>query len=398
MSFTLPNLDYINLQGKNILMRADLNVPIKEGKIIDKTRIYSILPTIKKILKNSGKIILITHFGRPKGKIQHDLSVQFLQKPLEEICKSPVFFSHQNTGEEKNAKIKSLKEGEILLLENLRFNPLEELNNKMFAKELAQNIDFYINDAFSVSHRAHASVEAITNFLPSYAGVLLEKEVSSLIKILKNPKRPLAAIISGSKVSTKLMLLTNLIKQVDTLILGGGIAHTFSSAKGFNLQNSLVEKSMIKTAEEILASNHSKKIILPTDGLAAKSIHDLNPRYYKVENLPLKHEFLDLGKESVKKICKIIDNHKTLVWNGPLGVFENPPFDKSTTFIANYVANLTKENKIYSLAGGGETLACLKHAGVKNKLSHTSTAGGAFLEWLEGKQLPGIQALLRECK
>ncbi|MCP4923492.1 MAG: phosphoglycerate kinase [bacterium] len=393
MSISLPNFDGVALQGKNVFVRVDLNVPVKDGKILDKTRIHAIVPTIEKLLKASAKIILLAHFGRPYGQNVPNLSLEFLQNPLKELLKVSVHFSSTSTGPETKEKIKSLKEGEILLLENLRFNPGEEANDPSFAKALAQNADFYINDAFAVSHRAHASVDAITCFLPSFAGLLLEKEVQALTKALTTPKRPLVAIVSGSKVSTKLTLLKNLIEKVDTLILGGGLAHTFRTAQGFNLQNSLVEKSMIPVAKEILSSSAAEKIVLPVDGVAGLSLKDSNPKVYKTQDLPPDLEFFDAGPESIKNICRVLENHKTLVWNGPLGVFEHPPFDQATTLVARHVAQLTQKGQLYSIAGGGETVAALTHAGVQDRLSDLSTAGGAFLEWLEGKPLPGIQAL-----
>jgi phosphoglycerate kinase len=386
------NLNSIKIKEKKILIRVDFNVPVKDGKIIDKTRIYNATATINKILESSGKVIIATHFGRPSGKITDALSVKFLQKELSEILKCKIYFSNSAIGEERNKKIENLKSGEILLLENLRFHPGEENNDSDFAKKLSENIDIYINDAFSVSHRAHASVDSITNLLPSFPGLSLEKEIKSLNKVFDKPEKPVLAIISGSKISTKLGLINNLIKKVDTLILCGGIAHTFRASQGFNMQESLVERSMIETAKNILLEHH-QKIMLPTDGYAAISINDTNIRIFNTTKLETNFEFLDTGPDSIKKICNIIKSHKTLVWNGPLGVFEHPPFDKSTTIISQYVSKLSKEKKLYSVAGGGETIAALKQASSEDGFNYLSTAGGAFLELLEGKKLPGIQAL-----
>lgn len=392
---SLPDLSQISLKNKKIILRADLNVPIKDGKILDDSRIVSLLPTIDYLCQEGASIILISHFGRPQGKIIPEMSLQQLLPILENRWGKPIFFADDCIGAHAQEITHNLKSGEIALLENLRFHPEEEANDPQFAEALASLGDIYVNDGFAVSHRAHASVHAITQYLPSFPGLLMTKEIKALSQALQAPQRPLAAIVAGSKISTKLDLLKNLLNKVDILILSGGIANTFLKARNIEIGVSLYEPSMLETAQEIekIAHKEQAEIVLPID--ATGSLEAQKSITFHLSHIPQEFKILDIGPETISLFKKKLDQVRTLVWNGPLGVFEIPPFDQGTTAIAQKVAQLSQDQKLFSIAGGGETLAALANANASHDFSYLSTAGGAFLEWLEGKNLPGVIALMK---
>ncbi|MGB1077336.1 MAG: phosphoglycerate kinase [Bdellovibrionales bacterium] len=377
--------DLPNIQGKTILLRADLNVPTNENKqITDTTRIDRLKATIDDLVSRGATIKILSHFGRPKGQENADFSLEFLAPELSKAWGHPVAFKQGASN--------------IILLENTRFSPEEEQNAPSLAQQWAQGADIYINDAFSVSHRAHASTEAIAQLLPTYAGHLMTQELQALEKALEAPQKPVTALVGGAKISTKLDLLNNLIKKVDFLILGGGMANTFVCAQGFNVGASLCENDMLETARQIMdnAKEENCEIILPTDFVVAQEFKAHAPsETVSTNNIPSDKMALDIGAESIQTIKKVIDQSKTIVWNGPMGAFEIEPFDKATVALAQYVAEKTQNGALISVAGGGDTVSALAHAGVKDKLTYLSSAGGAFLEWLEGKELPGVKALSR---
>jgi len=387
MSFkTLHDFD---LSNKTVLLRVDLNVPVNEtGAVTDFTRIDRLKPTVDYLKDNAKQVILLSHFGRPKGEVNKKFSLEFLTPVLSERWGIEVGFDN-NEGKQ------------ITLKENLRFHKGEEANDPEFAKELATLGDIFVNDAFSTAHRAHASTEGITHFLPSAAGLLMAAELTALNNALEAPEKPVLAIVGGAKVSTKLSVLHNLVKKVDYLILGGGMANTFLFANGQSMGTSLCEKDMVDEANEIQATAraHNCEIILPKDCVVTSEFKE--GADYKTVTLP---EFpeekmsLDAGEKSISNIETILENCKTVLWNGPLGVFEIKPFDNATNKVAQKVATLTRENKMISVAGGGDTVSALDNAGALNDFSYISTAGGAFLEWLEGKELPGVAALIAQNK
>ncbi len=381
-------LDDVDIQDKRVLLRVDLNVPMKNGVILDTSRIDRIIPTLQELMSEKARIILISHMGRPKGR--HDPGTSLAQLVNSFPASTPIDkFVGECVGPMAQVAVANLRFGKIILLENLRFCEGEEANDVEFARQLASLADVYVNDAFSVSHRAHASVDAITKFLPSAMGRLMEAEINALTKGLEHPKRPIMAIVAGAKVSTKLTVLENLVKKVDVLVLGGGIANTFLLAQGTRIGGSLCEESMLPLAKQILAAAEAAncKVLLPTDvRLDSKQI-------VKLSDIGSNDKIFDIGPETAFEIRRQLESCQTLVWNGPLGIFEQPPFDRGTVEVAEAVAELTKAGKLYSIAGGGETVAALKHAGCAQDLSYLSAAGGAFLEWLEGKTLPGIAAL-----
>ncbi|OJX10742.1 MAG: phosphoglycerate kinase [Caedibacter sp. 37-49] len=391
----LPDLLQINLKNKKVIVRVDLNVPMKDGEALDTSRITSLIPTIDYLCEQGARIILISHFGRPEGKINPEMSLKQLLPSLEKCWGRDVSFGDDCIGPQAQKIIQNLKSGDVILLENLRFHPEEEKNDSQFAQALATLGDLYVNDGFSVSHRAHASVDAITQYLPSYPGLLMTKEIKALSQALNAPQKPLAAIVAGSKISTKLDLLKNLLEKVDLLILSGGIANTFLKSRNIAIGTSLYEPAMLETAKEIEKIAHDKQveIILPID--ATGSHETQNFVTMPLSNLPDSFKILDIGPETVSLFKTKLSQARTVVWNGPLGVFEVPPFDQGTTAIAQTVAELTHDGKLFSIAGGGETLAALTNAKCSKKFSYLSTAGGAFLEWLEGKKLPGIMALIK---
>lgn len=388
-------IDKAPVAGKRVVVRVDLNVPMKNGKVTDYTRIERLASTVKEIADKGGKLVLLSHFGRPKGP-DPEQSLKPLVEPLSQALGRPVVFVKDCIGAEAEAVAAKLKPGEVALMENLRFHAGEEKNDAAFAKSLAALGDLYVDDAFSTSHRAHASIEAITHYLPAFAGRLMQAELEALGAALEKPDRPLAAVVGGSKVSTKLELLGNLSKKVDRLIIGGGMANTFLFAMGAPIGKSLCEKEMAPTALEIMKTARAGgcEFVLPVDVVVAREVkpgaaHEVVP----VGQVPDDAMILDIGPASVKALEKLFGDCRTLVWNGPFGVFEVPPFDAGTNAVANIAAKLTHQGKLVSIAGGGDTVAALGHAGVSEAFSYISTAGGAFLEWLEGKELPGVKAL-----
>lgn len=393
MSFqTLANAD---IHHKTVLLRADLNVPMQNGDVSDTTRLDRLVPTIRFLQKGGAKIVIMSHFGRPKGKNEQD-SLKPVAAKLGAILGEPVHFVTDCIGDSVAMHLSTLKPQDVAVLENLRFYSEEEENNGEFAQQLAEHGDIYVNDAFSASHRAHASIEALAHKLPAYAGLLMEQELTALQNGLENPAHPVAAIIGGAKISTKLSVLHNLVKKVDYLILGGGMANTFLAAKGYDVGASLCEHDMKKEALAIIAEAEQANctIVLPNDVVVAKEFkanaaHDT----VSVDAISADQMALDIGPESVKHIQGIIDTCKTVLWNGPVGAFETVPFNQGTLALAEIVAKATHDKKLVSVAGGGDTVAALEQAGIVEQLSYVSTAGGAFLEWLEGKTLPGIAAL-----
>ena len=384
------------LKGKTLLLRVDLNVPVIDGKVQDDTRIKSVIPSIKHIINKGGNVVLCSHFGRPKGEMDTKYSLKPMSEILSKALGGYVDFSSNCIGEEAIEKKKALKEGDILLLENLRFHKSEEKNEKKFSKQLTASCDLFVNDAFSCSHRDHASITGVTKFLPSFFGMHLQKEIEALDKVLEKPKRPVVAVVGGSKVSTKIDIISNLIEKMDFIIIGGAMANTFLAAEGNKLGKSLYEKDVLQIAHKILNKGkiNNCKFILPEDVVVSKKL-EISGKTYNVDvnKIPEEMMALDIGVKSIKNIKKIVDECKTLLWNGPLGAFEIKPFDKGTNEIAKIVSMNTKHKKLVSVAGGGDTISALNNAEVTNDFTYVSTAGGAFLEWLEGKELPGISAL-----
>ena len=396
MSWT--TLNQMDLYGKRVLTRVDLNVPMVDGKIADATRIEKIVPTINEIIKKGGTPILLAHMGRPKGKRHQNLSLSQLQEELETYFKSKVIFVADCIGPSVETALKIVKKGEIILLENIRFYPEEEKNDPKFAASLAALADLFCNDAFSVAHRAHASTTGLAKYLPSCAGKLMENELKALESVLGQPKRPVVTVVGGAKISTKIALIENLIEQVDSIIIGGAMANTFLFSKGFSVGRSLVEESLKPTALRILnkAEKYSCEIILPTDLVIAKELSENTPTLVVSANkCPEKYMILDAGPSTVDNIQKCINSAKTLLWNGPLGAFEVTPFDLATSQAAKFASQKTNNGDLISVAGGGDTVAALNKAGVTDSFTYVSTAGGAFLEWLEGKELPGVVCLTK---
>jgi len=388
-------LDSANLSGKRVLVRVDLNVPMENGRVTDATRIERIVPTIDEIAAKGGKVILLAHFGRPKGRDAKD-SLKPVAAEVARVVKKRVGFADDCIGEAAEKAVAAMQNGDILLLENTRFHKEEEKNDPAFVEKLARLGDIYVNDAFSAAHRAHASTEGLAHKLPAYAGRTMQAELDALGKALEHPQRPVIAVVGGAKVSTKLELLENLISKVQALVIGGAMANTFMYAQGVNVQKSLAEKDMAETARRILAKAEAANcaIILPVDAVVAFHFQADAPSHaYGVDALPPDGMVLDVASQSIERIKGAIDDAATLVWNGPLGAFELPPFDQGTVTVARYVAERTKIGKLVSVAGGGDTVAALNHAHVGDKFTYVSTAGGAFLEWLEGRKLPGVEAL-----
>lgn len=393
MSF--QTLSHADVTGKTVLLRADLNVPMQNGEVSDTTRLDRLIPTLRFLQEKNAKIVIMSHFGRPKGKTPED-SLEPVAKKLGTLLGEPVHFVSDCIGDSVALHLSTLKPKDIAVLENLRFYPEEEANDGEFARQLSEFGDVYVNDAFSASHRAHASIAALAHKLPAYAGLLMEQELNALQNGLEKPEQPVAAIIGGAKISTKLSVLHNLVKKVDYLIMGGGMANTFLAAQGHDVGASLCEHDMKDEAKKIMAEAEQAncKIILPKDVVVAKEFKEYAVSdTISVDHIAADQMALDIGAESVENVKFILNGCKTLLWNGPVGAFETRPFDVATIAIANYVAQLTAEQKLVSVAGGGDTVAALEQAGVTDQLSYVSTAGGAFLEWLEGKELPGITAL-----
>lgn len=390
-------LDTVNVAGKTVLVRIDLNVPMHAGRMTDATRVERVLPTIKLLTDKGAKVVLLSHFDRPKGQFVPSMSLAPLVDALQPFLPGiEVKFGVDCAGPAAMAAVKALGEGQVLLLENLRFHAEEERGDDAFAKEMASLADMYVNDAFSCSHRAHASITGIPNYLPTYVGLAMQEEIFMLESLFSNPDRPLAAIVGGSKVSTKLALLGNLIEKVDKLIIGGAMANTFLYAQGYSLGASLYEADLRDTAKAILkkAKETNCDILLPEDVVVAVALDKRAPcKIVSVEQIPRDGMALDIGPMSMIRLAREIATCKTLVWNGPVGAFETTPFDSTTVQLARVVAQLTAAGKLKSVAGGGDTVAALAHAGLREEFSYLSTAGGAFLEWLEGKALPGVEAL-----
>ncbi|MCG4257931.1 phosphoglycerate kinase [Acetobacter senegalensis] len=389
-------LDKLDPRGKRILLRVDLNVPMKDGVISDFTRIERVVPTIRELADKGGRVIVLSHFDRPKGKVVPDMSLQPIATALATALGKPVSFAHDCIGPDAEAAAASLKDGEVLLLENTRFQPGEETNAPDLSAALANLGDVYVNDAFSAAHRAHASTAGVAEHLPAYAGRLMEAEIAALDAALENPERPVGAIVGGAKVSTKLALLENMLEKVDVLAVGGAMANTFLAAKGYKVGKSLKEEDMLDTARQIMAQAEAKKceLILPVDVVLSEDFMAGAPTAVApVTDIPDGWMALDVGPETVKLLKEKLAGLKTLVWNGPLGVFEMPPFDEGTNAVAQEAARLTKAGALKTIAGGGDTVSALRHAGVLEDMTYVSTAGGAFLEWLEGKVLPGLTAI-----
>ena len=388
-------LDEADVRGKRVLVRVDLNVPVENGKVSDTTRIERVAATIREIADKGGKVILLSHFGRPKGP-DPTQSLKLLAPAIADVLKRPVAFAEDCVGERAAAAVNAMKPGDILCLENTRFHRGEERNDPEFVAQLATLGDIFVNDAFSASHRAHASVEGLGRRLPAYAGRAMQDEIEALTKVLHSPIRPLAAIVGGAKVSTKLDLLGNLLTKVDILVIGGGMANTFLAARGHSVGKSLCERDLLPTAREIMdtAKATGREIVLPVDAVVAKTFAANAPsRVVAVDGVADDEMILDVGPRSIEHVCSVLARVKTLVWNGPFGAFELEPFDVGTVEIAEAAAELTAAGKIVTVAGGGDTVAALNAAGAADRLTYVSTAGGAFLEWLEGKPLPGVEVL-----
>jgi len=388
-------LDDADVTGKRVLVRVDLNVPMDNGRVTDTTRLERIAPTIAEISDKGGKVILLAHFGRPKGRDAKD-SLKPVAVELAKVIKRNVTFAENCIGEPAEKAVAAMKDGDILCLENTRFHKEEEKNDPAFVAQLAMLGDIWVNDAFSAAHRAHASTEGLGHKLPAYAGRTMQAELDALNKALEAPKKPVIAIIGGAKVSTKIDLLENLVKKVDALVIGGGMANTFLHAQGINVGKSLAEKDLAATALRILEKAEAANcaIILPVDATVAFHFEANAPSHaYGLDAIPADGMILDVGPRSIERIHAAIDDAATLVWNGPVGAFELMPFDHGTVVAAKYAAQRTKLGKLVSVAGGGDTVAALNHAGVGGDFTYVSTAGGAFLEWMEGKPLPGVEVL-----
>jgi phosphoglycerate kinase len=398
MSDSFKTLDELDLTGKRVLLRGDLNVPVADGKVTDTTRIERLLPTIREIVKRDGKAIILSHFGRPKGKVDPDFSLEQICEAVANVTKLPVGFVATDWVDvnEAGAAIDDAPEGSVLILENTRFHPGEEENDVELAERMASLGDVYVNDAFSAAHRAHASTEALARLLPAAAGLAMQAELEALEAGLGKPKKPVLAIVGGAKVSSKIDLLENLVAKVDALVIGGGMANTFLYAQGLSVGKSLCEKDLADTARRIMekAAKANCAIILPIDAVVAWEFKaNTKTMLYGVDAIAEDGMILDIGPSSVERINAAIDDAKTVIWNGPVGAFEMEPFDAATVAIAKHVAKRTHDGHLVSVGGGGDTVSALAHAGVKDQMTYISTAGGAFLEWMEGKPLPGVEAL-----
>ena len=389
-------LDDIDPNGKRVLLRADLNVPVANGKVTDATRIERFAPTISELAKRGARVVVMSHFGRPKNR-EPELSLRPIAPVLAAALGGRhVAFADDCVGPSAQQVVRGLRNGEVALLENLRFHKGEEKNDPAFATALADLGDVYVDDAFSAAHRAHASTEAVAHLLPACAGRLMQAELVALDRALDNPAKPVAAIVGGAKVSTKLELLDNLVTKVQLLIIGGAMANTLLLAEGKPIGKSLVEREMTDTARGLAAKAKSVgcEIVLPVDAVVAADLKaGIATQTVAIDRVPPDMMILDVGPQSVALICEKLAACRTLVWNGPIGAFETKPFDKATVAVAQQVAALTRAHRLVSVAGGGDTVAALHQAGVADQLTYVSTAGGAFLEWLEGKTLPGVKAL-----
>ena len=391
-------LDDADLAGKRALVRVDFNVPMAEGRVTDDTRLRAALPTIEKLRKGGAKVILLAHFDRPKGKRVPEMSLGPVVEPLAKLLGAPVAFADDCVGEPAKAAVEALSAGGVVLLENVRFHAGEEKNDPELARALAANGDLYVNDAFSAAHRAHASTEGLARALPAYAGEQMRRELQALDAALGAPKRPVLGIVGGSKVSTKLDLLNNLVGKLDRLAIGGGMANTFLAAQGIDVGASLCEHDLAETARQIMATAKEKgcELLLPIDVVTAEKVEPgASSAVRELDAIGPADRILDAGPKTLARLIAAMDASATLVWNGPLGVFEVPPFDKATVEAARHAAKLASGGKLVAVAGGGDTVAALNAAGVTDEFTFVSTAGGAFLEWMEGKVLPGVAALTR---
>ena len=389
-------LDDLDPKGKRVLLRVDLNVPMEDGVVTDATRIERVLPTIRELSQNGAKVVLLAHFGRPKGRPVPEMSLKPVGGTLSRMLGRPVSFAPDCIGDVATEAVAALKDGDVLLLENTRFHEGEEKNDKEFTEALAANGDVFVNDAFSAAHRAHSSTEGLGHLMPAYAGRTMQAELEALEKGLGNPQRPVVAIVGGAKVSTKIDLLENLVEKVEGLVIGGGMANTFLFAQGYGVGTSLCEKNLADTARRIMekAAAGNCAIILPIDAVVAWHFEADAPHHvYGTDAIPDDGMILDAGPRSVERIRAAMEDASTLVWNGPLGAFELKPFDHATLACAKIAAKRTKEGKLVSVAGGGDTVAALNQAGAAGDFTYVSTAGGAFLEWMEGKDLPGVAVL-----
>jgi phosphoglycerate kinase len=393
----IRTIDGVDVEGKRVLIRVDFNVPVEGGAVADATRITRVLPTIAKLARSGAKVIVLSHLGRPKGVASPEASLKPVADKMKELMPG-VRFIGDCMGEEVKRGIAALKPGEVVVLENLRFYPGEEKNSDLFAKNLAAFGDLYVNDAFSSAHRAHASIEAITDLLPSYAGLLMMAEITALGEALEQPERPVMAIVGGAKVSTKIEVLTNLVARMDVLAVGGGMANTFLLAEGMNVGASLSEPDFVPIAQEIVARARQTgcEIVLPTDVVVARELEAHAENWVcPVSDVPADAKILDFGPDSVADLKRRVAEARTVLWNGPLGAIETAPFGEGTFALAREVARLTKEGRLVSVAGGGDTVRALNAAGVASDFSYVSTAGGAFLDWLGGHELPAVVALAR---
>jgi phosphoglycerate kinase len=389
-------LDGLAVAGRRVLLRADLNVPVRDGRITDRTRIERLSPTIAELSAKGARVIVCSHFDRPKGRVVPEMSLRPMAAALADVLGRPVAFAEDCVGPAARQAVAALRDGDVLVLENTRFHKEEAANDPDFAAAMADLAELYVNDAFSAAHRAHASTEGVAHRLPAYAGRLMQAELAALDRALGNPARPVAAIVGGAKVSSKLALLGNLVARVDVLVIGGAMANTFLAAQGIGVGTSLQEADMHQTARDILAraAGVGCTIVLPIDAVTAR-VFAANPptRTVPVAAIPDDAMVLDVGPDSVAAVAARLPALRTLVWNGPLGAFETPPFDAATVALARAVAAATDAGTLVSVAGGGDTVSALHHAGVSERMTYLSSAGGAFLEWLEGKTLPGVAAL-----
>jgi phosphoglycerate kinase len=389
-------LSEADVAGKRVLVRVDFNVPMQDGAVSDDTRLKAALPTIRALSWKGAKVILLAHFDRPKGKRVPSMSLQPIVQPLSKLVGKQVAFADDCVGADAKAAIDALKNGDVILLENTRFHAGEEANDPAFAKEMAALGDIYVNDAFSAAHRAHASTEGVAKLLPAYAGSAMEAELNALESALGSPKRPVLGIVGGSKVSSKIDLLKHLVTKLDRLAIGGGMANTFLFAQGWEVGASYCEKELAETAREImkLAGRNKCELLLPIDTIVAEKLDARAPAFVRgLGEVDEDERILDAGPQTIARLTRAMELSETLIWNGPLGVFETPPFDHGTVAAARYAGSLAKSGKLIAVAGGGDTVAALHHAGTAEMFTYVSTAGGAFLEWMEGKELPGVAAL-----
>jgi phosphoglycerate kinase len=389
-------IDQLEAKGKRVLVRADLNVPMKDGAVTDTARIDQAATTIRDLVSKGARVVVLSHFGRPDGKRVESMSLKAVLPALSKALGKPVGFANDCIGPDAEAAVAAMKDGDVLLLENTRFHAEEEKNESRFVAALAKLGDAYVNDAFSAAHRAHATTEGLAHRLAAYAGRGMQAELEALGRVLEKPLHPVVAIVGGAKVSSKLAVLENLIAKVDALVIGGGMANTFLKAQGLPIGKSLHEPALLDKAREIMAKAKARDcaIVLPSDGVVAKEFKAMAAaKTLPIAQTPDDGMILDIGSDSIAAIAARLETAKTVVWNGPVGAFETPPFDNGTSAVARHVAMLTKVGQMVSVAGGGDTLAALAHAGAEDGFTYCSTAGGAFLEWLEGKELPGVKAL-----